>query len=266
VMSGAIANGEFTRGLRVQGRVIGALIMREIITRYGRHNIAFMWIFIEPMLFTSGVVLVWTVVRSHATQLPLVPFTITGYASVLLWRNTISRCGNAVEPNRALLHHRNVRVIDLYLARLILEAAGASISFMALTALMMGVGLMAAPDDIFKMIVGWALLAWFAMSMGLVIGSVSTISESFERVWHVFTYLFLPLSGAFFMVDWIPKHLQSWALLIPTVDCVELLRDGYFGAHVHAHFDLPYTLAANTVVTLLGLILVKRLARTVEGA
>jgi capsular polysaccharide transport system permease protein len=266
MMREATRTAEFARGLRVQGRVVGALVMREIITRYGRHNIAFTWIFIEPMLFTVGVVLLWTFLRSHATQLPLVPFTITGYASVLLWRNTINRCGNAVEPNRALLHHRNVRVIDLYLARLILEVAGASISFMTLSALMMLVGLMAAPDDIFKMIVGWTLLAWFAMSMGLVIGSISTISESFDRIWHVLTYLFLPLSGAFFMVDWIPKRLQSWALLIPTVDCIELLRGGYFGAHVHAHFDLPYTVAVNAVVTLCGLVLVKRLARTVEGA
>jgi capsular polysaccharide transport system permease protein len=259
-------SGEFARGLLVQGRVVGALVMREIITRYGRHNIAFAWIFIEPMLFTVGVVLLWAFLRTHATHLPLVPFTITGYASVLLWRNTINRCGNAVEPNRALLHHRNVRVIDLYLARLLLEVAGASISFMALSALLVVVGLMTAPDDIFKMIIGWALLAWFAMAMGLVIGSVSTVSESFDRVWHVLTYLFLPLSGAFFMVDWLPKHLQAWALLIPTVDCIELLRDGYFGTYVHPHFDLPYTVAVNAVVTLVGLVLVKRLARTVEGA
>jgi capsular polysaccharide transport system permease protein len=258
--------GTFARGLNVQGRVVGALIMREIITRYGRHNIAYMWIFIEPMMFTVGVVLLWTILRTHTTHLPLVPFTITGYASVLLWRNTMNRCGNAIEPNRALLHHRNVRVVDLYLARLILEVAGASMSFIGLSLLAVAAGLMPAPDDIFKMIIGWALLAWFAMAMGLVIGSISTISESFDRVWHVLTYLFLPLSGAFFMVEWIPKHLQAWALLIPTVDCIELLRNGYFGAHVRAHFDIPYTVAANAVITLAGFILVKRLARTVEGA
>jgi capsular polysaccharide transport system permease protein len=266
MMSAATPTGTFARGLNVQRRVVGALIMREIITRYGRHNIAFMWIFIEPMMFTVGVVLLWTVLKTHTTQLPLIPFTITGYASVLLWRNTMNRCGNAIEPNRALLHHRNVRVIDLYLARLILEVAGASMSFIALSVLSVAAGLMAAPDDIFKMIIGWALLAWFAMAMGLVIGSISTISESFDRVWHVFTYLFLPLSGAFFMVNWIPKHLQAWALLIPTVDCIELLRNGYFGAHVRTHFDIPYTVAANAVITLAGFILVKRLARTVEGA
>jgi capsular polysaccharide transport system permease protein len=266
MIEAASPTDELARGLKVQGRVIGALIMREIITRYGRHNIAFLWIFIEPMMFTVGVVLLWTVLRTHTTLLPLVPFTITGYASVLLWRNTMNRCGNAVEPNRALLHHRNVRVIDLYLARLILEVAGASISFIVLSLLAVTTGLMAAPDDIFKMIVGWMLLAWFAMSMGLVIGSLATVSESFERVWHVLTYLFLPLSGAFFMVEWIPEHLRQWALLVPTVDCIELLRKGYFGPYVHTHFNLTYTFAANAVISLAGLVLVKRLTRFVEGA
>ena len=32
--------------LRVQRRVIGALFMREALTRYGRHNIGFLWLFV----------------------------------------------------------------------------------------------------------------------------------------------------------------------------------------------------------------------------
>jgi hypothetical protein len=76
------------------------------------------------MMFTVGVVMLWSIFKTHTTKLPLIPFVVTGYSSVLLWRNTISRCGNAVEPNRSLLHHRNVRVVDLFTARLILETAG----------------------------------------------------------------------------------------------------------------------------------------------
>jgi capsular polysaccharide transport system permease protein len=264
-MKTSIPHHEFVRGARTQGRVIGALLMREIITRYGRHNIGFMWLFVEPMMFTVGVVLLWSLFKTHSTRLALLPFTILGYSSVLLWRNMINRCGNAIEPNRALLHHRNVRVIDLYLARLILEAAGATISLLVLTSFMTIAGFMPAPDDIFKMIVAWVLLAWFSLSMGLVIGSLAAWSESAERIWHVFTYLFLPLSGAFFMVDWLPKHIQTWALLVPTVDCVELLRAGYFGDTIHPHYDLQYVAILNTVLSLIGLFMVQRISGSVEG-
>jgi capsular polysaccharide transport system permease protein len=265
-MTGRTLNsGEFSRGLRVQMRVVGALIMREIITRYGRHNIGFMWLFVEPMMFTIGVLTLYTLFNHSVVKVPLVPFTVIGYSTVLLWRNTMNRCGNAIEPNRALLHHRYVRVIDLYIARIILEASGASIAFLTLVSFMVAADIMSPPDDIFKMIVAWLLLAWFAMSMGMLIGCLAVLSETVERVWHVLTYLFLPVSGAFVMIDWLPKHFQSWAMLVPPWNSVELLRDGYYGAHVHAHFDVFYVVVVNAVVTLIALLLVRRVAGLAEG-
>src|SRR5258706_7187741 len=222
--------------IRIQTRIIGALLRREILTRYGRHNIGFMWLFVEPMMFTSGVLILWTSLGLHKARLPLVPFALSGYACVLVWRNTINRCGNAVEPNRALMHHRNVRVIDLFAARILLELAGASMSFMILASFLSFTGLVPAPDDVFKMIVAWLLLAWFSLDMALIIGSLTVISEPAERIWHVVSYLFLPLSGAFFMVTWLPKYAQNLVIWIPTVSCVELLREGLFGVGVIAHY------------------------------
>jgi len=256
---------DFLRSLAIQTRVIGALVMREIITRYGRHNIGFMWVFVEPMMFTTGVLGVWSLVHTHATKLPLVPFVVTGYSTVLLWRNTINRCGNAVEPNRALLHHRNVRVVDLFIARLLLEVGGATLSFMTLATLLTLAGVMPPPDDILACVTAWLLLAWFAVSMGLIVGSLVAAFDPVERVWHVLSYLFLPLSGAFYMVDWLPSRVQSLALLLPTVDCTELLREGFFGTRVHAHYDLGYLVGVNGVLLLLALVSAKRVSVTVEG-
>jgi capsular polysaccharide transport system permease protein len=253
------------RSLRIQVRVVHALILREIITRYGRHNIGFMWIFVEPMMFTLGVLALY-LIYNHHTQLPIIPFTVSGYSTVLLWRNTINRCGNALHANRSLLHHRNVRVIDFFAARLLLEVAGASMSFLTLATILTAVGAAPVPDDVLKMIAGWGLLAWFAMAMGLIVGCLSGQSETFERIWHVFTYLFLGASGAFFMVEWLPSRIQPLAEFIPTVDATELLREGYFGAAVHAHYDVAYLLTVNCVLTFIGLVTVKRLADTVEGA
>src|SRR5512139_3637515 len=99
---------------RIQRRVLGALLMREILTRYGRHNIGFLWLFVEPMLFTTGVTTLWTLTKSvHGSSLPIVAFALTGYSSVLLWRNMPARCINAIYPNLSLMYHRNVRVIDI---------------------------------------------------------------------------------------------------------------------------------------------------------
>lgn len=247
----------FVRSVAIQTRVIGALLMREIITRYGRHNIGFMWLFVEPMMFTVGVLTVWSLLNRHVTGLPLVSFTITGYSTVLLWRNTIGRGGNAIEPNRSLMHHRNVRVLDLFVARLLLEVTGASVSFMVLSSILILTDFMPMPDDLFKMIIAWLLLAWFSMCMGLAVGSLAAIFDPVDRIWHVLSYLFLPLSGAFYMVDWLPEAMQKMALYVPTVNCTELLREGYYGINVHAKYDLMYLISVNLTLTFIALAGVK---------
>src|SRR5579872_983342 len=137
------------RSLSIQFRVIGALLMREIITRYGRHNIGFLWLFVEPMMFTLGVTALWTFYKGvHGSSLPIVAFAITGYSSVLLWRNMPGRCSMAVQPNVPLLYHRNVRLIDLFITRVLLEMAGATTSFAVLGVLAIAFGWMDWPVDI----------------------------------------------------------------------------------------------------------------------
>ena len=258
------ASASFLASARIQGRIVGALLLRELLTRFGRRNIGFLWLFLEPMLFTAGVLGIWTIYH-RASPFPLTAFCISGYGTVLLWRNTIGRCGNAVEPNRVLMHHRNVRVIDLFLARIMLEIAGASISFLALMTLFTLLGSIAPPDDLAKMILAWALLAWFSASMALIVGPLATISEPFERFWHIFAYLFLPASGAFFTVGTLPESLQSIATWIPTVNGTELLRAGMFGPGYEAHYDLAYLAALNLALMIPGLLLVRHVQVTAEG-
>ena len=60
----------FFSSLAVQRRVIFALLMREVLTRFGRHNIGFLWLFVEPMIFTLGVTALWTATQSvHGSNL-----------------------------------------------------------------------------------------------------------------------------------------------------------------------------------------------------
>ena len=88
-----LRRGSFRASLSVQSRILGSLLMREILTRYGRHNIGFLWLFAEPMMFTLGVTLLWTATKSvHGSDLPITAFALTGYSSVLLWRNMPGRC------------------------------------------------------------------------------------------------------------------------------------------------------------------------------
>ena len=253
------------RAWQIQLRVIGALLMREIITRYGRDNLGFLWLFVEPMLFTLFVTALWTATKlAHGSSLPIVAFAVTGYSSVLLWRNCANRCSRAIPPNMGLLYHRNVRVLDLFIARILLEIGGASISFVVLATFFTSLGWMEPPADVVGVLYGWLFLAWFGAALALVIGGLTAYSEVAERLWHPTSYILFPLSGAVFMVDWLSKDFQRIVLFIPMVNGVEMLRGGYFGSAVRTHFDVGYLFVVCLVTTLLGLALVREAGRRVE--
>jgi capsular polysaccharide transport system permease protein len=250
--------------MTVQRRVLGALLMREVLTRYGRHNIGFLWLFVEPMLFTLGVTALWTATQaSHGSSLPIVAFAVTGYSSVLLWRNMPSRCIGAIEPNLALMYHRNVKVLDIYVARLLLEAIGATISFFFLTIFFAAIGWMKLPEDVSKVLLGWVMLAWFGGSLALLLGALSERSELVEKLWFPTSYLLFPLSGAAFMVDALPPAAQSFVLLLPMVHGVELLREGYFGSSFTAHYDLVYMASICLALNLFGLVQTRFISKRV---
>lgn len=253
------------QSLAVQRRVIHALLMREIITRYGRHNIGFLWLLLEPMLFTLGITTLWTLIKAtHGTSIPIAAFAVTGYSSILLWRNCSNRVVKAIEANLSLMYHRNVRVIDIFAARLILEIAGATMSLTVLTLLFTAVGWMSLPVDILTVIAGWLLLSWFAFALGLVVGAASEMSELIERVWHIITYLLFPLSGAAFMIDWLPKSAQNYFLWVPMIHGTEMIRHGYFGSLVRTYENPTYMILFNAALTLIGLALVAKISKQVE--
>jgi ABC-type polysaccharide/polyol phosphate export permease len=246
-------------------RVVKALLMREVITRYGRHNIGFLWLFIEPMLLTLGVTVFWHYTfKGNGGTLSVTAFAVTGYSCIQLWRTTAGRCIFALSPNLSLLYHRNVGVLEIYLARIVLELVGVTSAFAFMTILFSVTGLMPPPDDVLPIMLGWFLLGWFGASLGLLLGAASELSELVERVWHPVSYLLFPLSGAMFLVDWLPSSVQPLAILIPMVSASELIRLGYFGNAITAHFDISWVVVVNMLQTMLGLFLCKVVERRVE--
>jgi capsular polysaccharide transport system permease protein len=249
---------------RIHLRVVGALLMREILDRYGRHNIGFLWFFFEPMMFTLAVTTLWTITGlGHNSELPIVAFALSGYSSVLLWRNMPSRCVRAVQANHTLMHHRNIKLIDIYFARLLLEGAGATTSFTILSIIFASFGWMSLPQDPLKVFLAWIMIAWFGVSLALLVGALSERAEVVHIIWHPFSYILFPLSGAAFSVTALPVVFQNAVLLLPMVHGVEMLREGFFGAHYLARYNMAYMAACNLVLTLLGLTQVRVVSRKV---
>ncbi len=257
-------NSSLRASLSIQMRVLGALLMREIITRYGRHNVGFLWLFIEPMMFSIGITILWSYTSHTQGIIPVAGFALTGYSAIVLWRNMVGRLANTSSANQGLLYHSQVKVLDLILSRAFLEAAAVSISFITLSFAFTAIGLMSLPVDPLQTVIAWVLLIWFVIGAGMIAAYAGETSEVFDRIWHVIMYLTLPFTGAFGMVSWLPPAVQEILLWSPMVHAVEMLREGYFGGGVNAIYSVFYLMSCNLVLTLVGLVLIRKIRRNLE--
>jgi ABC-type polysaccharide/polyol phosphate export permease len=182
-----------------------------------------------------------------------------------MWRNSVGRCNSAIQQNINLLYHRNVQVIDVFVTRIVLEMAGATASFIVLSLFFIATEWILPPVDLLLVVFGWLMLAWFGASLSLVIGAATAYSEIVDRVWSPMAYLLFPLSGAAFMVEWLPPAAQQVVLVLPMVHGVEMIREGYFGNAVRTHYDGGYMALCCLGLTFIGLLLVRDAGRRVEA-
>jgi len=97
------------RGFLVQRRVVGALLIREIYSRFGRESLGFAWMVAEPLVFAIPVLLVWRIVRaSHEHGVLIMPFLWSGYLPLLLFRHLGARILLFIRQNASLLYHRAI--------------------------------------------------------------------------------------------------------------------------------------------------------------
>jgi capsular polysaccharide transport system permease protein len=246
----------------LQGRVIWALMMRELHTRYGRENIGYLWIVGEPIAFCAGVAVVWTAIRSPFEHgLPMTAFVVTGYVPLTMWRHCVARSIKAFEANGSLLFHRQVTPLDLITSRVALEVAGSLIAGGIVIFGAMLLGYMKPPEDIGLMYLGLAYHAAFCLGSALLIASLTERSDLLEKLLSIMMYLALPVSGAFTMVNWIPHQYQWILLLSPSVQDCEMIRGGQFGPQSHPIYDLTYTTYVTGTMILVGLSLTLRSRR-----
>jgi capsular polysaccharide transport system permease protein len=249
-------------GWNVQVQVIKALLIREITTRFGRENIGFLWMMVEPLLFAVLVGVMWTVIGQDEHGMNVVAFVVTGYLPLTLFRHAVSRSVKAFSVNSSLLYHRQVKLLDFILVRFVIEVIGCMMAYAFIGTILIALDMFPVPANFLYLIWGWCLYSLFTLALCLILTPVSEMSDVLEKFIPVTTYVMIPFSGTFNMMSWLPPRFRDILYWSPPVNAMEMMRYGVFGETVTPFFDPMVPLFAVLFLLPIGLTLCRRVRRT----
>lgn len=250
-------------GWTVQVRVIHALMIRELTTRFGRENIGFLWIMVEPLLFASLVALIWRLTHGPTEHgISIVAFVVTGYIPITLFRHCISRCVSIFIANGSLMYHRQIKIIDFISVRCLIEIIGGMMAYLFIAIILIVTDAFPIPDNIGLLIAGWLLYSIFTFSICLIIAPLSEMSEVLEKFIPVTTYVMLPFSGLFTMNAWLTPTMREYLMWSPFVNAMEMMRKGVWGEQITVYYNIWNPIICSIIASIIGLILCRRLRKT----
>lgn len=249
-------------GWRIQMRVIHALMIRELNTRFGRENIGFLWIMVEPLLFAGLVATIWRFMKGPEDHgVGIIAFVVSGYIPLTLFRHCIARSVSIFVANSSMMYHRQIKVIDFVFVRFLIEMLGSMMAYVFIAVVLIAFDEFPVPADMGMFVSGWLLYSLFTLSLCFMIAPLSEMSEVLEKFIPVTTYIMIPFSGAFTMSSWLTPTLREYLLFSPFVNAMELMRGGIWGDKVTAHYNVWNPLVCSMVALVIGLALCRHVRR-----
>jgi capsular polysaccharide transport system permease protein len=249
-------------GWKIQSRVISALMIRELATRFGRENIGFLWVMFEPLLFASLVAILWRfTIGAEEHGISVVAFVVTGYIPLVMFRQSVSRSVGLFVANGSLLYHRQIKIHDFIFTRFCVEFIGHMMAYLFIATILWRLGFFPWPHDMSYFMLGWMYYAIFTLSLCFILAPLSELSPILEKLVPVTTYMMIPFSGSFNMVAWLHPQVRDIMIWSPPVNAMEIMRYGIFGDAVRPYYNFYVVPLVSMGCFAIGLVLCRRVRR-----
>lgn len=251
-------------GALTPARVLFALIMREMATRFGGSAMGYLWALIEPVAFIALLSLAFSELAHRPPvghSFPL--FYATGFIAFSYYNDIASLTGRSVHVNQPLLNYPAVTPLDTVLARLILQA----LTGLAVAALVFA-GIFAVFGDPVRiepvpLMAAFGLGALLGLGVGLVNTTLFALSRGWQVAYGVISRPVMFVSCVFYTFDSLPRGVQAVLWWNPLVHLVGLMRAGFYPVYRAAYVSELYVFSVALGLIALGLVLMTLMAGSV---
>lgn len=253
----------WNRGQNVEGglyyfsahfRVVAALLVREIASRFGNKPGGYVWALLEPAAYIGFLCMIFMSIAHKpalGTNFPL--FFATGYLAYQFYQASVVFVSSAVRVNHALLSYPNVAPIDTVVARYLLQFG--TTSFIAIVVLSLIFSMMGRPPEVRWAYVFEAAFAGSLLALGVAFFNNAAFARfpAYEQVFGIVSRPLFLMSGVFFLPDSMPHPYRDLLLYNPLAHIIMLFRKGFYPEYRAIGMDMGYIYTIASVFLFVGL-------------
>ena len=245
-------------------RTIVALMLREMVTTYGRSPGGYIWAIVEPVAAIALLSFVFSIAfRSPplGDNFPL--FYASAYLPFMLFLDVNNKLATAIKFSRPLLAYPSVTMVDVLLARFLLNALTHLMVFLAvIPGIIIAFGL--RPNiEILVVANALGMAAILALGFGTLNCYLFTAFPVYERLWQIVTRPLVIVSGIFFLFESIPGLYQDVLWYNPIFHITGEMRSGIYASYDANYVDPVFVYGIGLITMAFGLLILKSRYREV---
>jgi capsular polysaccharide transport system permease protein len=245
-----------TEMLKAQGRILLALMLRDIKTRFGGSELGFIIAIGWPLSH----ILVLLVLNSQLGR--AVPFGengavwfATGIIPFMAFSYMSRFIGMGIIMNKNLLTFPVVKVTDVLFARALVEVLSAGLVILILLTIFWAMDIDFMPRDVVQASLALFSMMFLGLGFGVVVAIIAGTFPLFFTVYALCMIIIWFSSGIIFVPDSLPEAARTALSYLPWVQGVEWMRSAYYDGYGSSILDRPYLVSFAAITLFLGLAL-----------
>jgi capsular polysaccharide transport system permease protein len=228
--------------------------------QYGRFRTGYFWAVLEPAATVAVLTAIHAGIRGEGAAIygedPIL-FFVFGAIPFFLFFGVVNRTQTAFQGANGLYSFRQIKPIDLFLARAIIESITLLAVGLLFVLLWTWIGRELPVRDPLKLVRALGLLFFIGLGIGLTYGVYGAIFSDLQRVFGITMRPMFFISGLFFTMEMVPlryRYLVDWN---PVLHAIDVARDAALPAYQSPASE-AYVLFCAGCFLLLGLAAYRR--------
>lgn len=244
-----------------QGRVMFAVMLRNIRTRFFGHGLGYLIALGWPLTHILVLLTMWSAMnRAAPFGESVVLFLATGTVPFMVFSYLSRFMQFSVVLTRPLLAFPEVKVLDVLFASGVLEILSSCCVVLILLVLAWLFDIPVMPRDLVEAFYAFCAAILLGFGFGVINGVIALAAPMWMTGYALCMIVLWISSGVVFVPDFLPEPARSIAAYNPVLQVVEWMRSAYYEGYGEGLLDRRYVLEVAIGAIFLGLV-VERASR-----